>query len=221
MTVLRPTNFSPVQPLVSDTVNAAPTAAELKDQEIGINTVDEILYVKNLAGVVVPLQFGGSTVVNNTLTGTATDEALSAAQGAALKALIDGLGTVMPAADIAARDALAASGDADASDIVHVVDDGDGKWARYQNTGTAAAPVWLKISDEDALANGLVATDLAVTPSPTNLVVTNTSGNDATLPLATQTNAGVLPPSTGVVGDVLFATATGYVAATPAAAGTF
>lgn len=133
--------------------------------------------------------------LNDTLTSTSTTEGATANAAKQLKDLIDGLGTVHEAADIAGRDALAAGGTADYLHLVHVLDDGDGKWARYQNLGTAAVPAWVKVADEDALAAGLVATNLGTTPSPTNVVVTNTSGNDATLPLADGTNAGLLAPA--------------------------
>ena len=39
------------------------------------------------------------------------------------------------------------------------------------------------------------ATDLAYTPSPTNGIVTSSTGTDATIPLADDTNAGLLKPS--------------------------
>ena len=110
------------------------------------------------------------TVVDS-LTSTSTTEPLSAAQGKALNDKIEGLGTIHNGADIAARDALASAGTADSLDVVHVDDDGDGNWARYQNLGTAAAPIWTKISDQDALNAGLGATNLGVTASPTGVTL--------------------------------------------------
>jgi len=136
-----------------------------------------------------------SVTINDTLTSTSTTEALSANQGKALKDLIDGLGDVTQEATIAARDAAGPFG---VGDVVFVDDDGDGKWARYQATAagaTGAAATWVKIADEDALAAGLGATNLGYTASATNGVVTNTSGSDATIPLGTGTNAGLIAPA--------------------------
>jgi len=136
------------------------------------------------------------TVVDDLTTGGGTD-ALSADQGVALKALIDGMGDVHQAATIAARDALAAAGTADTNDVVFVTDDGDGKWARYQNLGTAATPNWAKIQDEDALNAGLGATNLGYTAAAGQGTVTNSSGSDAVIPVSAGANAGlVIPPTT-------------------------
>lgn len=219
MAVTRNTNGLPVQPLISDTPGAIPTAAELNDAEISINTVDKKLHGKNVAGALYTLDFG--VEINDTLTSTATDQALSAAQGKALNDLIMGLGTIFDAADLTDRDAKLASGEVGFLDVVHVEDDGDGQWARYQNLGTSAAPILVKVSDQDALSAGLGATNLSYTASPTGGTVGNTSGSDAAIPLATEVNAGQMLPSTGVVGDMVFATATGFEVATPQAAGTF
>jgi len=216
--ITRPTNALPVRPALSNTPGNIPDLAALQTNEITLNIADKTFHIE-FGGVLYSLPFD-SLVVNNTLTSTSTEEALSAAQGKVLKDLFDGLAGLRGVDDIAARDALPVD-DIDPLTIVHVADDGDGKWARYQNLGTAAAPVWQKISDEDALAAGLGATNLSYTASPTGGTVVNTSGADADIPLATEVNAGQLPPSGGVVGNLLFATATGYVSAAPNNAGSF
>lgn len=177
----------------SNTAGVIPLSDDLGQGELFINLPDQAVYTKDATDTIVLLN--RLTVVNDTLTSTSTTEALSAAQGKALNDKIEGLGTIHSAADTAARDSLAAAGDVDQLDVVHVSDDGDSKWARYQNLGTSAAPVWVKISDEDALSAGLGATNLGATASPTGVVVTNTSGSDATLPLASATDAGLMAPA--------------------------
>lgn len=219
MPVTRPANSSPVQPLISDTAAAVPLAAEMQAQEVGINTVDKKLFVKNLSNNVVELDFG--TPLNDTLTSTSTTEGLTAAQGKVLNDKIDGIGTIHEAPDITGRDSLATAGTVDKLDLVHVLDDGDGKWARYQNTGTAAVPVWVKTSDQDAVAAGLGATNLGTTYTATTVTTTNTSGSDSVIAGATNAEAGVLPASGGVVGNQLYATAAGWEVAAPGSAGTF
>lgn len=69
-------------------------------------------------------------VVDNLTTANGA-KALSAAQGKALKDLIDGLGDVTVVADMTAAAALTGI---DKSDIIHVTDNGSGKWVRYQIT---------------------------------------------------------------------------------------
>lgn len=98
-----------------------------------------------------------------------------------------------PAADITARDAVTGLS---VLDIVHVSDDGTGQWARYQATAVDAAGMgtaWEEISNQGQLTG--VSPDLGYTPSPTDGTVTNSAGNDATLPLATGTNAGLYNPA--------------------------
>lgn len=92
-----------------------------------------------------------ATIANNLITNDAT-QVLSAAQGVALKAIVDGLGDIQVVANNTARDALTGL---DAGDIIHVVDRGDGKWERWQVT-TPADGTWLnatktKIADQDTL----------------------------------------------------------------------
>lgn len=177
----------------SITATNTPAPADLEQGEIAINLPDRAIYTKEGANIIRlnPL----AAAINNTLTSTSTTESLSAAQGKVLKDLIDGMGTIHSAPDIAGRDALATAGTVDNLDVVHVADDGDSKWARYQNLGTSAAPAWTKISDEDALSAGLGATNIGYTASPTQGVVTNTSGSDGTIPAADATNAGLLLPA--------------------------
>lgn len=69
-------------------------------------------------------------IVDNLETNDPT-RALSAAQGMALRALIHGLGDVKVVADLAAAGAL---DDLSKDDVVHVLNNGSGKWARYQIT---------------------------------------------------------------------------------------
>ena len=98
-----------------------------------------------------------------------------------------------PAADIAARDAVTGLSPLD---IVHVTDDGTGQWARYQATAVDAAGMgtaWELIASQSQLTS--VNSDLGYTPSPTDGTVTNSAGNDATIPLGTGTNAGLLSPA--------------------------
>lgn len=135
------------------------------------------------------------TVIDN-LTSTSTTDPLSANQGRELRLLVEGLGDIRNVADIAARDALIGTTGFNAPAIVHVSDDGDGNWARYQLFSPGTAPTdFVKISDQDALAAGLGATQLGYTASPTGGNVTNTSGTDATLTLADATNAGLQAPA--------------------------
>ena len=178
----------------STTPGTVPVAADLAEGELFINIPDRAIFT-NEGGTVVLLNPDTAINVIDSLTSTSTTEPLSAAQGKALNDKIEGLGTIHNAPDIAGRDALATAGTVDALDVVHVDDDGDGKWARYQNLGTAATPVWVKISDEDALAAGLGATNLGVTATPTSVTVTNTSGSDAPILPVDATNAGLMIPA--------------------------
>lgn len=66
-------------------------------------------------------------------------------------------------------------------------------------SGIAATNVQTAIAelkgDIDGLVVGSGATNLAYTASPTNGIVTSDTGNDATLPLADGTNAGLMAPA--------------------------
>jgi hypothetical protein len=149
---------------------------------------------KTTAGEIADLA-PATTVIDN-LTSSSSVAALSANMGRELKSLIDGLGDIKHVATIAARDGLSGLS---ASDLVHVDDDGDGKWARYQviatTDGTGANTTFVKVSDEDALSAGLGATNLGYTAAPTQGTVTNTSGSDAVIPATDGTNAGLFLPS--------------------------
>jgi len=240
----------PIRPYTSETGAVAPLAADLSTHEIAVNSVDKKIYQKKVDNSVVVLyepETGASvkalyeaeanaftdaqftklaslyqTVINDTLVSTSVVGALSANQGKVLKDLIDGLGTVHKAASIAARDALAAAGIADAGAVVFVVDDGDTKWARYQNLGTAGVPIWAKIQDEDGYNSSLASTALGFTASPTTGTVTCSSGTDAVIPLADGTNSGLALPAVTAGGFLrVNAGATGYDLVTNVSGGTF
>lgn len=96
-------------------------------------------------------------------------------------------------ADIAARNALA---NITTGDIVYVVDaTGDATvttgWAVYMWQGAA----WSKISEQEGIDVVAGGTDLSYTTSPSQGVVVSSTGTDATLPLGTGTNAGLLAPA--------------------------
>lgn len=134
------------------------------------------------------------TPVIDTLLSSVSTSALSANQGRILKNLIDGLGDITPTATIATRNALTGLGP---GDLIHVLDDGDGKWARYQVTsttdGTWANSVFVKVGDQDW--TGIVATNLGYIAAPSQGTVTNTNGTTAVIPLADATNAGLFSPA--------------------------
>jgi len=97
-------------------------------------------------------------------------------------------------ADIAARNALTGitTGDrvyvADASADATV----DSGWAIYAWIGSA----WLKVAEQEGLdASGLGGADLSYTASPTQGIVTSSTGTDATIPAADGTNAGLMVPA--------------------------
>lgn len=153
------------------------------------------------------LALSPSTIVTDNLNSTSATEALSAAQGRELKNLIDGLGDIIPTPTIASRNLIVGL---DAGDVIHVEDDGDGKWARYQiitvTDGSYATSSVVKISDEDALASGLVSTDLSYTASPTQGVIGNTSGSDSAIPAVGAINAGLMIPSDKAKSDLISVT---------------
>lgn len=96
-------------------------------------------------------------------------------------------------ANIAARNALTGI---TTGDIVYVVDaTGDATvtsgWAVYMWQGAA----WSKISEQESIDVVAGGTDLTYTASPTQGVVVSSTGTDATLPLGTGTNAGLLAPA--------------------------
>jgi hypothetical protein len=74
------------------------------------------------------------------------------------------------------------------------------EWLRVVSTGKADVVVELVYGTGDAVGGGGAPggngnTNLAYTASPTNGVVTSDTGTDATLPLATGTNAGLMAPA--------------------------
>lgn len=96
-------------------------------------------------------------------------------------------------ADIAARNALTG---VTTGDIVYVVDASadatvDAGWAVYMWQGAA----WSKISEQESIDVVSGGTDLTYTASPSNGIVVSSTGTDATLPLGTGTNAGLLAPA--------------------------
>lgn len=96
-------------------------------------------------------------------------------------------------ANIAARNALTGM---TTGDIAYVVDaTGDATvtsgWAVYMWQGAA----WSKISEQESIDVVAGGTDLTYTASPTQGVVVSSTGTDATLPLGTGTNAGLLAPA--------------------------
>jgi hypothetical protein len=95
--------------------------------------------------------------------------------------------------NIAARNALTGLS---TGDIVYVVDaTGDATvtagWAVYMWQGSAFG----KISEQESIDIVQGGADLSYTASPTNGVVVSSTGADATLPLGTATNAGLLAPA--------------------------
>ena len=98
-------------------------------------------------------------------------------------------------ADIPARNALT---NLSAGDRV-MVDNATGDatvstgWALYQ---WLAANTWRKIAEQESLDITVsAATNLAYVASPTQGTVTSDTGNDATIPLANGTNAGLMTPA--------------------------
>lgn len=96
-------------------------------------------------------------------------------------------------ADIAARNALTGI---TTGDIVYVVDASadatvDVGWAVYMWQGAA----WSKISEQEGIDVVAGGSDLTYTASPSNGVVASSTGTDATIPLGTGTNAGLLAPA--------------------------
>jgi len=189
----RNTTATPVQHYGSETANAVPLASDLLVREIATNAADQRIYTKDNSGVVIEL--APAEVVVDNLTSTSSTSVLSAGQGKVLADRISGLGTIFEAPDIAGRDTLAAAGTATYLDIVHVLDNGDSRWARWQNLGTGASPIWVLISDEDGLSASLVATNLTYTQSATDGTVVNNAGTNAVIPLSTGAFAGLMSPA--------------------------
>lgn len=101
------------------------------------------------------------------------------------------------AADITARDALT---DMKVGDRVFVTDatadtNVASGWAVYRLQSTGPN-VFEKIQEQESLDLVVTgSTDLGYTAAPASGTVTSSSGNDATIPLADATNAGLMPPA--------------------------
>lgn len=96
-------------------------------------------------------------------------------------------------ADIAARNALTGVTTGDISFVVDATGDATVAtgWAVYMWQGAA----WAKISEQESIDVVQGGTDLSYTASPTQGVVVSSTGTDATLPVATAVNAGLLTPA--------------------------
>jgi hypothetical protein len=94
-------------------------------------------------------------------------------------------------ADITARNALA---DLTMGDIV-LVDDASADtsvitgWGMYRNL---SGGTWQKIAEEESIDVTITITNLGVTRTASAVTVTNSDGTDATIPVATNTEAGVM-----------------------------
>ena len=115
------------------------------------------------------------------------------------------------AADITARDALTL----DTGDEVYVVD------ASADATVTAggAKYIWdgaafIKMAEDESFDVAISPTNLAYTPSPTNGLVTSSTGTDATIPVVDATNAGLATPAM-LANSHVAATAAGTPASNP------
>jgi len=96
------------------------------------------------------------------------------------------------AADITARDALTLI----SGDEVYVVDATadttvDAGGAKYIYDGAN----FIKTAEDESFDVSVAPTDLAYTPSPTNGLVTSSTGTDATIPAVNATNAGLATPA--------------------------
>jgi hypothetical protein len=96
-------------------------------------------------------------------------------------------------ATIAARNALTGITTGDIAFVVDATGDATvtAGWAVYMWQGAA----WGKISEQESIDVVSGGTDLTYTASPTNGVVNSSTGTDATIPLGTGTNAGLLSPA--------------------------
>lgn len=104
-----------------------------------------------------------ASIVDN-LTSSDSEVPLSAAQGNALRQLILGLGDTRVVEDVAEAETL---DDLSKGDVVHVIDDGDGKWSRYQVTAAGdgtwddATKVVIWTQDEAPSSHSHVAADIS------------------------------------------------------------
>ena len=96
-------------------------------------------------------------------------------------------------ADITARNALTGLSTGDRVFVLDASADAtvDAGWAIYVWRGAA----FTKVAEQEGLDVVIGGADLAYTASPTQGVVTSSTGTDATLPAGTGTNAGLLVPA--------------------------
>lgn len=107
-------------------------------------------------------------------------------------------------ANITARNALTGLTTGDRVFVVDATGDAtvDSGWAIYVWRGGG----WTKVAEEEGLDVVAGGADLSYTASPTQGVVTSSSGTDATIPAANGTNAGLMVPAQ--VGKVGYLTVT-------------
>lgn len=160
------------------------------------------LTVPDKSGTIATLSdiVGGSVTVENVLTSTSTVNALSAAQGKALKDTADALAstvagkasaahthTTAAISDFnAAADARISAASVDALADVTVTAPASGQVLKWNGTA------W--VNADDATGGMGVGANLTYTASATGGVVASDSGTDASLPLADATNAGLMAP---------------------------
>jgi len=98
-------------------------------------------------------------------------------------------------ADIAARNAMTGLSAGDRVMVDNATGDATviAGWALYQ---WLSAGVWRKIAEQESIdVTVAAATNLAYVAGATNGTVTSDTGNDATIPAADGTNAGLMVPS--------------------------
>lgn len=131
------TVFSDARELVAEHVVAGgPRSITVAEIRAILDKILDAIAERALTSALTPLVATADIV--DDLASTSADQPLSANQGRALKALIDGLGDVIVVADLTAAGALTGL---DKGDIVHVTDNGAAKWVRYQITA-AGSGTW-------------------------------------------------------------------------------
>lgn len=107
------------------------------------------------------------------------------------------------AVDIADRDAgtlIPSGGNLSVGDRVFVTDASgdstvDAGWAVYR-VNSLVPTVYQKIQEQESMDLVITATtNLGVTTSPASIIITNDNGDNAVIPLADGTNAGLMSPS--------------------------
>lgn len=101
--------------------------------------------------------------------------------------------TEFDVANITARNALTGLTTGDRVFVADATGDAtvSAGWAIYAWRGSA----FTKIAEQEGLDVTVAGTNLTYTAAPTNGTVVSNTGNDATLPLADATNAGLLAPA--------------------------